>query len=341
MEDNRNLKPYLVDVPVKVNVWIRPECQKKQFEVLRQARPSILFVQSDGGRDEKEWAAIRENRRLFDEQIDWVCTVYRLYEEENLGLYTMGTKVKNFIWDHVDRCVFLEDDHIPSVSFFRYCAELLEKYKDDLRIDRICGMNHLEKCEDVTSDYFFSRHGSIWGTATWKRCNEMRDEGFLYGKDPYTMRLLKDFTKENKAFLRGAVEYSKKPYYEGHVAGSEFFHGFATYGYYQLQIVPRVNLISNIGCDTDSAHADSLKYMPRGTRRMFNMKTHELEFPLKHPKYMIPDEVYEKKVNRIGAYNYPLVLWYRKIEHAWLLLINGKLTQRLAKKLKNKKRHET
>ena len=28
------LKPYLVDVPVKVSIWIREECQRKQFEIL-------------------------------------------------------------------------------------------------------------------------------------------------------------------------------------------------------------------------------------------------------------------------------------------------------------------
>ena len=165
-------KPYLVNVPVKINIWIRPECQRKQFEVLKQARPSILFVTSDGGRTEKEWEAIYANRKLYDKQIDWNCTVYKLYMDENLGMYAMGKKRAELVWNNVDRCVSLEDDIIPSVSFFRYCAELLEKYKDDQRIECICGMNHLGKCENVHSDYFFSRQGSIWGTATWKRVYE-------------------------------------------------------------------------------------------------------------------------------------------------------------------------
>ena len=132
------LKPYLVDVPVRVNIWIRPECQRKQFEVLKQARPSIIFLQSDGGRNEKEWEAIRKNRKIFEEEVDWDCTIHKLYEEENQGLYTMGKKVSKYIWEHVDRCIFLEDDFIPAVSFFQYCAELLEKYKDDTRISCIC-----------------------------------------------------------------------------------------------------------------------------------------------------------------------------------------------------------
>ena len=52
------LKKYLVDIPVRINIWIRPECQRRQFEVIKKARPSILFIQSDGGRNDEEWQAI-------------------------------------------------------------------------------------------------------------------------------------------------------------------------------------------------------------------------------------------------------------------------------------------
>ena len=188
------MKPYLVDVPVRVNIWIRPECQKKQFEVIKKARPSILFLVSDGGRNEKEWEAIRENRKLIDEGIDWECEVYRIYEEKNNGLYAMGKKGSELIWSKVDRCVFLEDDYVPSVSYFQFCAELLEKYKDDERIEAICGMNHCGKWERASSDYFFADEGSIWGMAGWKRAYEQRDPSFAYGKDEYIMNLLKEQT---------------------------------------------------------------------------------------------------------------------------------------------------
>ena len=87
-----DLKPFLVDVPVRVNIWIRPTCQIRQFEILKQARPSIMFLISDGGRNEKEWEAIHKNREIFDTQIDWECTIYKLYEEKNNGLYTMSRK---------------------------------------------------------------------------------------------------------------------------------------------------------------------------------------------------------------------------------------------------------
>lgn len=326
------MKPYLVDVPVRVNIWIRPECQRKQFEVLKKARPSIMFLQSDGGRNEEEWKAIRENRKIFDTEVDWDCKIYRIYEEKNLGLYTMGDKVSNIIWEHVDRCIFLEDDQIPSVSFFRYCEELLEKYKDDTRISRICGMNHLGYSRNVSSDYFFSKQGSIWGTATWKRCVEMRDREFSYGRDPYVMDLLKKNSKNNHIFIKRAEAYAKNDYYEGHIAGSEFFIELEMYGYHQLQIIPKYNMISNIGTTKNSTHSGDIQKIPRGLRKVFYMKTYELSFPLKHPRYIIPDINYEKARNKIMGYNYKRISLFRKAETVLLLLIHGGLYHRLRDK---------
>ena len=329
------MKPFLVDVPVRINVWIRPDSQRKQFEVIKQARPSILFLISDGGRNEKEWEAIRKNREMYDTEIDWECTVYKLYEEKNNGLYTMIGKMSELVWSKVDRCIFLEDDILPSVSFFQYCADLLERYKDDLRISTICGMNHLGICEDVTSDYFFSRQGSIWGTAMWKRTFLQRDPEFKYGNDEYIMKLLKQRTRHNQISWNRIQAYTKQKYYEGHVAGGEFWHEFNMYGYNQLQIIPKKNLICNMGCTADSAHANTLDKMPKGIRRVFNMRTYELDFPLKHADYVIPDIEYEKKRNRIMAYNHPFINFCRKIETGTIKLLKGDL-QFLVKRIKRK-----
>lgn len=313
---------FLVDVPVKINIWIRPECQRQQFEIIKKAKPSILFIASDGGRNEKEWAAIRANRKMIDEGINWECTVYRMYEDQNLGMYTMGHKIHEWVWSKVDRCIFLEDDILPSISYFRYCAELLEKYKDDLRVNVICGMNHLGISENVSSDYFFSRQGSIWGCAMWKRTYDQYYD-FSYGKDPYVMSLLKERTKHNKIFWKRIEAYTTQELYEGHVAGDEYYYEFSMYGYNQLQIIPKKNMISNIGCTKDSAHADDLKMMPSGLRRVFNMETYELDFPMKHAKYVIPDVEYEKKRNKILAYNYPWRSRRYWIEKVWLKIRYG------------------
>lgn len=326
-------KPFLVDVPVRVNIWIRPECQRRQFDVIKQARPSILFLVSDGGRNEKEWEAIRQNREMIDSGIDWDCTVYRIYEDKNNGLYAMGKKASDFIWKKTDRCIFLEDDYVPAISFFAFCAELLEKYKDDERIEAICGMNHCGTWEKASSDYFFSDEGSIWGIATWKRTDDCRDPEHKYGKDPYVMELLKENTKNEKVFWNRLKGYAENPLYDNHVAGGEFYHRFEIYGQHRLYIIPKYNMINNIGCTPDGEHATEYYLMPRGIKQVFNMKTYEYEFPLKHPSYVIPDAGYSRQRARIMAVGHPFIAFGRRIEATFLSLRYGGFSG-LTKKIK-------
>lgn len=313
-------KPYLVDVPVRVNIWIRPECQRKQLEVLRAARPSVLFLISDGGRNDREWEAIRQNRELLEGGIDWDCTLHKLYEDKNNGLYTMSAKAADLIWSKVDRCIFLEDDQIPSVSYFRFCAELLEKYKDDTRITAIAAMNYAGVWERASADYFFCERGSIWGLALWKRSYELRDPSFAYGKDPYTLRLLKERTKDVK-YMQGSIfGYAKDELHEGHKAGGEFYNRFHVYAHHQLYIVPKYNMMNNIGCTEDGAHTASYQILPRAIKSLYQMETHELEFPLKHPKYIIPDQDYRRLEDARLGRDRPLVEFFRRIESFCLTL---------------------
>lgn len=318
------MKECLVDVPVKINIWIRPECQRKQFEVIKKARPSTLFVTSDGGRNEKEWDIINKHRKMYDTEIDWNCTVYKLYEKVNNGLYGILKKRNELIWSNVDRCIFLEDDQIPSTSYFKFCAEMLQKYENDERINCICGMNHLGISENVSSDYFFSKQGSIWGYATWKRAYEKYYD-FDYGKDKYVMNLLKRHTKGNPVFWKRLNAYERSDNFEGHIAATEFFIELSMYAQYQLQIIPKKNMISNIGCTENSQHFDNLNVLPHATRKIFNMPIYEMDFPIKHPKYVIPDCEYEQKRNRMMAYNHPIILFGRKIEQIFLLIKQGKI----------------
>lgn len=306
------MKDYLVDVPVKINIWIRPELQKKQFEVIKKARPSTLFIISDGGRNENECETILKIRDYIDANIDWKCTVYRLYEDENQGMYKMIEKMHQLIWNHVDRCIFLEDDIIPSVDYFRFASELLDKYKDDLRISNICGMNHVGEYKAASSDYFFSRQGSIWGVAMWKRTYDSYQK-MDYTSDTYLYNLLKKRVGKNRAFWNRVVCYSKGDYCEGHIAGDEFYLELNMYLNNQLQIIPKKNMISNQGATENAAHVDKLGDLPPQIRKVFNNPVYNLDFPMKHPNFVMPDESYEVVRNKIMGYNYPLTIWKMRI----------------------------
>ena len=309
---NPNVKPFLVDVPVKTNIWIRPDCQRRQFEVIRRARPSILILQSDGGRNEKEWKLIRENRNIFDEEIDWDCTVHKIYADKNYGMYQMGEILNKYLWSVVDRCIFLEDDHIPSVSFFKFCKEMLCRYEDDLRINAICGMNHLGIYDSPNADYFFSRVGSIWGIAMWKRTYDLFR--LDYAGDDYTIDEVCKNEKKDTFFCESMRGYAEGKKVGGHVPAAEFYLVLNTYTQNQLYIIPKKNMISCVGAAPGSTHAVSdVKKLAKGDAQIFNMKTYELEGEIKHPNYVFPDMTYEKKQKRIIAWHHPIISHYRRI----------------------------
>lgn len=324
-------KEFLVDVPVKVNIWTRPECQRAQFEVLKKARPSILFLLSDGGRNEAEWEAIRENRKIFDEEIDWDCKVYRMYEDHNNGLYTMGRKGRELIWSTVDRCIFLEDDFVPAVSFFRFCADLLEKYKDDERIEMICGHNPMVTYEDAApNDYFFTENGwSIWGTATWKRAALPREYPLDYADNAYIKRCLK--SNLNEFWYKKVEGYCDGKLVDNHVPGGEYYHAINSVLYHRLSIMPTRNMIKNIGYDGAHANVNMAK-----KKKYFGAETYEIEFPIKHPKYVIDDKYFGYEYDKLLGHvrKNPIRIFFKRVVHFMKLIFTGKAVRAIKNKLR-------
>lgn len=337
------MKEWLVDVPVQISIWIRPENQRRQFEIIKEARPRVLILTSDGGRNEEEWEAIQKNRALYDEGIDWDCEIHRLYLDKNYGLYTVGQKTMDLVWSKVDRCIFLEDDILPAIDYFRFCEDLLEYYKDDTRVSMICGMNHMEtwKSEDV--DYFFSFRGSIWGCAIWKRTYEL-NWNLDYQKNPYLMETLFRHTKGMKDYQKQVMDYVETGAHEGHRPGAEFFFKNSFFAQNQLSIIPSKNLISNIGFGDGSAHSDTLERLPRAVRRLFNMRTYSIDHPIRHLSFVIPDEEFERKHRWVTGYGHPLLIRARKLERIFLILKSGDmkyLQKKIQMKLSKEKWKET
>ena len=49
--------------------------------------------------------------------IDWDCHIYRLFEDDNLGLYTMDKKAVQYVWSKVDRCILLENERTTGLYY--------------------------------------------------------------------------------------------------------------------------------------------------------------------------------------------------------------------------------
>ena len=124
------MKPALVDVPVLILFFNRPQQLSQVFEQVKKARPSRLFLYQDGARNEHDLPGIKACREIVS-QIDWECEVERFYQEKNFGCDPSEYISQKWAFSKVDKCIVLEDDDVPSVSFFRFCKEMLDKYEHD------------------------------------------------------------------------------------------------------------------------------------------------------------------------------------------------------------------
>ena len=297
------MKPYLVDVPVAYQIWTRRSIENECFPPICQARPSVLFLVSDGGRTPEEQKKIYENRKALESRIDWDCTVYKLYEEKNHGMYAMGRIMWKYIFELVDRVIFFEEDTIASPSYFEFCAELLERYKDDERIMAISGNNGIGIYDLPTEDYFFSSVGWGSGAGLWKR-SVQTSIAPNWMKEPYTLFSLYKLLDHDKpiygkSFLQHAIpSLLNTGLYDGHPAGSEFYSVFEFYLHNRLTIVTTKNMVRQMGATDDASHAVSLKKLDRKTQQKFLTEIHECVFPICHPHYMIRDMEYERRIKK-------------------------------------------
>lgn len=335
------MKKSRIEIPVALIFFNRPEQFSRVFEEVREAKPSKLFLIQDGPRkgNQKDVKNIQKCRDCIN--IDWECEVETDFSEENLGCGKRVFTGLTRCFEKVDRLVILEDDCVPSQSFFPFCREVLEKYKDDQRIGLISGMNHLNQFDVADSDYFFSNVGSIAGWATWRRCWE--DVEFDLGEianDCGVMRLLKNY--EKYAYHRNSVYSNVKAKYELIRSGEKLSSWSTQFGIQQilnsrLIIVPKVNLMTNIGLTAESANSvSSIRFVPRGLRPLYQLKLFELDFPLRHPKFVISDIEYCRLVDKMMRPN-KLIGKIRTIESIFLRIIGGDFNN-LSKGVKRKLR---
>ena len=225
-----------------------------------------------------------------------------------------------------DKCIKFEDDDVPSLSFFPFCKELLDRYEHDSRISIISGMNCDEVTPDLPYDYFFATTFSINGWATWRRVVDLWDEHYTFLDDDYNLHQLDSLIRERKYqqdFIRFCSYHRSigKAYYETIFHASIFFNS-------GLSIVPRVNMISNAGATDEGTHySGSNDTLPRAVRRLFTMDHHELQFPLRHPRYVMEDVEYKKRVFRTMGWGHPWIKIGRSLEELWLNLRHGNFSR--------------
>lgn len=302
-------KPWKNDVAVLFLFFARPKQTAAVFKQIKIARPRQLFLYQDGPRPGREDDV--ENVRLcreIVEQIDWDCEVHRKYQEQNYGCDPSEYISQKWMFSHVDKGIVLEDDDVPSQSFFPYCKELLDRYENDERIGIICGMNNCDTFDNGYS-YCFTRYGSIWGWATWKRNIDLWDSRYQWMNDKHTIDSMRLKYKDFDGWLKVCKQHlaTGREHYESILGASARLNN-------QLNIVPCKNLITNIGIAAESTHSvDDISKLPRSMRHYFNKQIYEIDMPLSHPEYIYEDYLFNEKFAKLCSLS-RVKLLFNKIE---------------------------
>ena len=270
-----------LQTPVAFFIYNRAEVTQKVFAEIRRARPKRLLVVADGPRPDRPDDAMRCSaaRRIIG-NVDWPCEVSTKFSDVNLGCKKRVSSGLDWIFTTVERAIILEDDCLPDPTFFRYCEELLEKYRDDERIFHISGDHFRVSGGRRPDSYYFSRFSFIWGWATWRRAWKyydvdmnlwplVRDGGWLrsvLGSDA----AVKSFTRTFESVYHGSLDTW------------DIQWGLTCWMQNGLSIRPHVNLVSNIGFDQDATHTT-------GKSVLGNLPTDAMAFPMDHPPLMMPD----------------------------------------------------
>lgn len=258
--------------PILFLTFNRPQLTLRVFQQIRIMRPSRLYVSSDGPRDENplDIELIQQCREIF-EKIDWPCSLFKIYHVNNQGCKTAVEHALDLFFQNETMGIILEDDCLPSSSFFWFCQTMLERYYDS-NISMVSGFT--PHClSNAQYSYRFSTLMNIWGWATWRR------SWIGYSKCTLT---LEEVNRNNVLFLRYG-RFGKKVFKVFHDFSRTdsnsswcipwIYHCMNNLGY---AIMPSVSLIQNIGFIQSATHTTS--------DHEFSLITpFQINFPIIHP----------------------------------------------------------
>jgi hypothetical protein len=264
--------------PILVIAYRRADTTRQVIDALRKVRPTHLYIACNAPNPARsaEAAKCDEVRELFD-QIDWPCQQTRLFRDVHLSARDSISGAISWFFQNVERGIILEDDCVPSASFFRFTEELLSRYADDKRIGMISGDNFQFGHPRGQASYYFSRYNHIWGWATW------RDRWADYDLQ------MKSWPSHRKQIL-ASLPHPLQRWYWGWILDRSHAGQIDTWDYqwiysnwYQnrVSIIPQVNMVSNIGFGNMANHTHQLT-------RDANIPADEISFPLIHPDSFIP-----------------------------------------------------
>ena len=268
------------NIPILILGYNRPFHIKKLITSLKKIQPKKIYVSLDGSK--KNTKDINKCKLVKDEieRINWNCLIKKNYNLNNLGCKKSVSNGINWFFKNNNFGIILEDDCIPNLTFFNFCKKINEVHRDNEKIFAISGSNFFNK--KIEGDYFYSKYNHCWGWASWRRAWKHYDNSLSFWNKWKNSDNWKTFHK-NKIERR----YWEKIFNElkkGKIDSWAYTWTCSVWKKNGLTIIPKKNLIKNIGFDINATN--SLKEEQK------HLKTYSIKFKknLKGPKNLEPLE---------------------------------------------------
>jgi hypothetical protein len=300
---------FKLTTPVAFIIFNRPDTTARVFAEIAQAKPPKLLVIGDGPRTSREGEAQRvAQTRAIIEQVNWPCEVLTNFSDTNMGCRKRVSSGIDWIFQQVEEAIILEDDCLPEPSFFQFCQEMLERYRDDQRIGMISGDNFQFGRRYSQDSYYFSKYVHIWGWATW------RNRWQAYDVDMTQWPLVRNQDRlESLVMAIDEAPYWSRRFervYQGKIDSWAYPWVFSNWMEGRLSITPSVNLISNIGFGADATHTTN-------SSPLANLPTEAILFPLTHPviraRNVIADHINDRHCFRTSHWKRLPIRFLRKL----------------------------
>ena len=290
---------FRLNTPIAFIIFNRPDTTERVFAEIAKAKPPKLLVIGDGPRANRVGEADKvAATRSIIERVNWECEVLTNFSETNLGCKHRVSSGIDWVFAQVEEAIILEDDCLPHPTFFRFCEELLERYRHDQRIGMISGDNFQFGRRRNDDSYYFSKYVHIWGWASWRdrwvgsydvtmaKWPRIRDEGWLVDMVG---------SKQEAVYWQNIFERV----YRGGIDTWDYQWVFANWVEGRINVLPNVNLVSNVGFSHDATHTT-------GDSGLANLARNPMEFPLTHPQGIFRN-IQADKFSDIKCFRVPLI----------------------------------
>jgi hypothetical protein len=299
----------LFNIPVVFFIYKRIETTKQVFDTICKIKPKKLYLIADGPKSEDLFEVCKEIREYIENNISWNCNLVRIYSEQNLGLAKRVSTGLSEVFAHEESAIILEDDTLPNLSFFEFCEELLLHYAENHRIGHISGCNFYPEIFNSDDSYVFSSFINVWGWATWRRSWKNFDLSMSSWRYDNKDLLL------NKWCVSQRQKKGLRKMFDLHCENDDpwawsYQWIYSCWKNNALSIIPRENLVSNLGIGPDATNTTSSV-----TLQKFPKTTQSMTFPLLHPE-IDRDQNFDKRY--LKASKTPFTRTLKNIVKSWL-----------------------